>query len=69
MYNHQPWDPKIVAVVQKWPFLEVHPEKLLYTLAGWGLGRSLLTGGHCSAVAVHTGLTIVLKRIGSVWIG
>jgi hypothetical protein len=35
-------------------------EKLLYTLAGWGLGRSLLTGGRCSEVAVNTGLTVSL---------
>ncbi len=34
-------------------------EKLLYTLAGWGLGRSLLTGGRCSEVAVNTGLTVI----------
>jgi hypothetical protein len=33
-------------------------EKLLYTLSGWGLGRSLLTGGRCSEVAVNTGLTV-----------
>jgi hypothetical protein len=33
-------------------------EKLLFTLAGWGLGRSLLTGGRCSEVAVNTGLTV-----------
>ncbi len=36
-------------------------EKLLYTWAGWGLGRSLLTGGRCLEVAVKTGLTVNVK--------
>jgi hypothetical protein len=53
---------------KNWPLFEsgCYPgadrEKLLYTFAGWGLGRSLLTGGRCSEVAVNTGLT-VLKKI------
>jgi hypothetical protein len=49
---------------KNWPLFEsgrypgADREKLLYTLAGWGLGRSLLTGGRCSEVAVNTGLTV-----------
>jgi hypothetical protein len=53
---------------KNWPLFEsgLYPgadrEKLLYTLAGWGLGRSLLTGGRCSEVAVNTGLTVSLNN-------
>ena len=47
-----------------WPLFEsgryprADHEKLLYTLAGWGLGRLLLTGGRCSEVAINTGLNV-----------
>jgi hypothetical protein len=40
-------------------YSEVDCEKLLYTLTGWELDGSLLTGGRCSEVAVNTGLTVL----------
>ncbi len=38
----------------------MHHEKLAYILAGWGLGRLLFTGGHCSEVVVIMGLTVLI---------
>ena len=56
MYNGQPWDPKNWPLYESGRYPGADREKLLYTLAGWGLGRSLLTGGRCSEV--NTGLTV-----------
>jgi hypothetical protein len=52
---------------KNWPLFEnghypgADCEKLLYTLVGWGSGRSLLTGDRCLEVAVNTGLTVLIK--------
>ncbi len=63
VFNGQPWDSK-----KNWPLFEsghytgADHEKLLYTLAGWGLGRLLVTGGRCSEVAVYTGFKCVFVK-------
>ncbi len=61
VYNGQPWDSKNCPLFESGRYTGADHEKLLYTWAGWGLGRSLLTGGRCSEVAVNTGLTVKLR--------
>ena len=62
VYSGHPWDPKKAAVVQKlrhiWPLFTVYHCKILEK---WGSSWPLQTGGHCSEVAVNTGLTVLSK--------
>ncbi len=58
VYNDHPWDPKIVAVVDKWSLFRGH----LHNKFGTGTSKlwSLLTGGHYLEVVVSSGLTVTV---------
>ncbi len=65
VYNAHPWDPKILAVVDRWPLFRGFSIKIaiVFDLAGLRLAVvgmwPLFRGGRYSEVAVNTGLTVI----------
>ena len=60
VYNGHPWDPKILAVVDKWPLFRGFSIKIAIEFDLAGLRLTVV--GHCLEVAVNTGLTVPLKN-------
>jgi hypothetical protein len=62
VYNGHPWDPEKVTVVQRVAVVQRLVQNTWLScsmiIRAGDLGRSLLTGGRCSEVAVSTGLTV-----------
>jgi hypothetical protein len=64
VYNGHPWDPKKVAVVQRWPVFGGLSIKIGIKISLAGLRLAvvdrwpLFRGGHYSEVALNTGLTV-----------
>ena len=65
VYNGHPWDPEILAVVDRWPLFRGFSIKIaiVFDLAGLRLAVvgmwPLFRGGRYSEVAVNTGLTVI----------
>jgi hypothetical protein len=57
-YKDQPWDPKKVAVIQRWSVFGGFSIKIDTKIIWLDLVWSLLTGDHYSEVAVNIGLDL-----------